>query len=119
MAKRRKDPSDKNSVPTRANSKMDSEEQEFWNLGDAGEADGLEDSDDSEDSDPDSSIAGDDAPDDSDDIDDSGMNEDEDDPDGDEEDLEWVATWDSEVVAACPKGELSVHDAGTLLLLEA
>lgn len=37
MDKRRKDPSDKRSVPTRANSTMDSEEQEFWNLGDAEE----------------------------------------------------------------------------------
>ena len=41
------------------------------------------------------------------------------DPDGDEDDLEWVAIWSSEVIAACPRGELSEHDASILLLLEA
>jgi hypothetical protein len=41
------------------------------------------------------------------------------DPDADEEDLEWVAIWSSEVVAACPRGELSEQDASMLLLLAA
>ncbi len=41
------------------------------------------------------------------------------DPEDDEEHLEWVARWDSTVVAACPRGDLSVGDASMLLLREA
>jgi len=41
------------------------------------------------------------------------------DPDDNEEDLEWVSIWDSDLVAACPRGDLSAHDASILLLLGA
>lgn len=72
MANRRKDPQDKKAVPSRANSTMDAEEQELWNL-DASEHDDPSD-------DPEPPGAAEDHPphDDADDIDDSGLNEDED-----------------------------------------
>jgi hypothetical protein len=41
------------------------------------------------------------------------------DPDDDEEDLQWVAIWHSQVVAACARGNLSERDASILLLLQA
>ena len=41
------------------------------------------------------------------------------DPDDDEEDLQWVSIWSSEVVAACAKRDLDRHDASILLLMQA
>jgi len=37
----------------------------------------------------------------------------------DEEDIEWVTVWCSEVVAACPRGNLCIGDASALLLRQA